>query len=90
MFRALGLGPMQPNGSAQHSRLPLADRETANPTHPARRQFSLRLDQLSPYAFAEILQLTDAQPSQYLNAYDATKTAPERLKIFPSHAAERE
>jgi hypothetical protein len=89
MIRALGLRGMQAHGVPSTEIYHLAGRDSANPDHPARRQFSLRFAELSPYAFAEILELTDAQQSRFFNAYDATKTALTRLKVFPRDAADR-
>jgi uncharacterized protein len=90
MLRALALRGMQPSGVADTVVYYLAGRDSSNPDHPRSREFSLRFSELSPYAFAEILELTDAQQSRFLNAYDATKTALGRLKVFPRDAAERQ
>lgn len=89
MLRALALRGMQPSGVEHTVVYYLAGRDSANPDHPRCREFSLRFSELSPYAFAEILELTDAQQSRFLNAYDATKTALNRLKVFPRDDAER-
>lgn len=90
MLRALKLRGMQPTGVASTEIYHLAGRDTANPNHPARHPFSLRFDELSPYAFAEILELTDAQQSRFFNAYDATKTALGRFRVFPRSDADHE
>jgi hypothetical protein len=45
---------------------------------------------LSPYAFAEILELNDAQQDRFLKAYDITKLALDRFKVFPRIDSERE
>jgi len=90
MLRALALRRMQPRGVEDTVVYYLAGRDSSNPDHPRSREFSLRFSELSPYAFAEILELTDAQQSRFLNAYDATKTALGRLKVFPRDAAERQ
>lgn len=59
----------------------LVGRESSNPHHPNRRAFGLRFSSLSPYAVAELLDLTDAQHERYLRAYDATKTLLRRLRL---------
>jgi hypothetical protein len=90
MLRALALRGIKPSGVADTVVYYLAGRDSSNPDHPRSRAFSLRFSELSPYAFAEILELTDAQQSRFLNAYDATKTALGRLKVFPRDADERQ
>jgi DNA helicase HerA-like ATPase len=67
----------------------LVGRETSNPDHPHKYQFSLSFCELSPYAVIEILDLNEPQQERCLKAYDATKIALERLKIFPSNEAEK-
>lgn len=61
----------------------LIGRETRNPNHPDRRPFSLRFEDLSPYAAMEILELTDAQQERFLKSYDIAKNMLRRLDIFP-------
>lgn len=48
----------------------LVNRDTRNPRHPSRRQFTLRFDQISPYAMMGILELTEPQERRFLQAYD--------------------
>lgn len=61
----------------------LVDRETTatapTPIHPFRVDFS----SLSPYAVAEILDLTEAQVDRYFKAYDVAKHMLNALDIFP-------
>lgn len=90
MIRALGRRGLKPAGVPNTHVYHLAGRETANPTHPDRHQFSLRFAELSPHAFVEILELTDAQQERFLKAYDITKVALDRFRVFPSTDAERE
>lgn len=69
----------------------LAGRETANPNHPCIEPFTLSFSGLSPWAFKEILDLSDAQETRFLQAYDVTKLALRQLGIFPrsrNHADE--
>ena len=69
----------------------LVGRDTTNPDHPRRREFSLQFARLSPYAIMEILDLTDAQRERFMNAYDIAKEVMRDLGIFPAkHNAEQE
>lgn len=69
----------------------LVGRDTANPAHLQRREFSLQFGRLSPYAVIEILDLTDAQQERFLRAYDITKGVLRELGIFPERGnAEQE
>lgn len=61
----------------------LVGRDTNNPSHPSRREFSLSFNSLSPHAIVEILEFTEAQEERFFKAYEFTKTALERLKIWP-------
>lgn len=64
----------------------LVGRDTANPTHPRRKEFSLQFARLSPYAVMEILDLSDAQQERFLKAYDIAKPLLRDLDIFPQKA----
>jgi DNA helicase HerA-like ATPase len=88
MVRALERRDAHPAGVPNTHVYHLVGRESANPAHPARREFSLRFSELSPHAFAEILELTDAQQERFLKAYDATKRALAVLNVFPANAQE--
>ncbi len=61
----------------------LVGRDTANPRHPHRREFSLQFARLSPYAVMEILDLSDAQQQRFLVAYDIASELLRRLDVFP-------
>jgi len=61
----------------------LVGRETANPDHPQRREFSLQFARLSAYAVMEILDLPTAQEERFFKAYDIAKALLRELKIFP-------
>ena len=61
----------------------LVGRDTANPDHPHRQTFSLLFARLSPYAIAEILDLTEAQQDRFHKAYDLTRAVMRDLSIFP-------
>ncbi|MCC7106761.1 MAG: ATP-binding protein [Chloroflexi bacterium] len=62
----------------------LAGRETANPDHPNRQEFSLQLARLSPYTVAEILDLSEAQTERFFTAYDIASAMLRQLGIFPA------
>lgn len=62
----------------------LVGRDSANPSHPNRRPFSLQFARLSPYAVMEILDLSDAQQERFLKAYDIAKEVMRDLGIFPA------
>ena len=77
-----------PNTAVYH----LVGRDAANPAHPQRREFGLKFSTLSPWALKEILDLSDAQETRFLAAYDVTKAVLRQLGIFPvpkSQADER-
>ncbi|HLH72171.1 MAG TPA: ATP-binding protein, partial [Chloroflexota bacterium] len=61
----------------------LVGRETANPSHPTLRKFSLQFARLSPYTLIEIMGLTEAQAERFLKAYDIAKILLRELDIFP-------
>jgi len=83
MLAALKRSNMPAHGITDTHVYRLAGKEAANPKHMDNRQFSLRFDQLSPYALQELLDLTEAQAQRFFKAYDITKLALERLKIWP-------
>lgn len=62
----------------------LVGRDTANPDHPHRNEFSLQFARLSPYAVIEILGLSEAQQERFLKAYDIAKAVLRDLEIFPA------
>jgi hypothetical protein len=66
----------------------LVGRDTANPDHPSIAAFSLRFSDLSPHAVKEILDLNEAQEERFIKAYDVTKRALEKFKIWPKTPAD--
>ncbi|WP_342374558.1 DUF853 family protein [Myxococcus stipitatus] len=62
----------------------LTGRSSLNPRHRNLRPFSLAFSSLSPYALAEILEMSDAQQERFLKAYDVTKMLLEDFNIFPT------
>jgi DNA helicase HerA-like ATPase len=61
----------------------LVGRETKNPRHPHRAEFSLQFARLSPYAVMDMLGMTDAQTDRFLFAYEVAKAVLRDLGIFP-------
>lgn len=83
MMAALKRSNMAARGIPDTHIYRLAGKDAANLSHPDNKQFTLRFDQLSPYALQELLDLTDAQAERFFKAYDITKLALERVKIWP-------
>jgi uncharacterized protein len=73
MRLALARRELEPEGVVDTHVYHLVGRETANPDHPDARSFRLDFSELSPYAFKEILDLTDAQETRFFQAYEACK-----------------
>lgn len=63
---------------------------SANPKHPSSKEFTLQFDQISPFAFGEIMDLTDAQSERLFQAYEIAKGLLRELKIFPREGGERD
>lgn len=87
MLAALDERKLDPAGlDPQKTRLyHLIGRETANPDHPHLRPFSLQFARLSPYAVAEILEMSDAQQDRFFVAYEISKALLRELDIFPAN-----
>ena len=83
MLAALKQRGLDPAGLTRMWLCHLVGRETANPDHPRRVEFSLRFDRLSPYAIAEILELSDPQRQRFHQAYDAAVALMRELRLFP-------
>ncbi|MCY4639398.1 MAG: ATP-binding protein [Chloroflexi bacterium] len=79
---------LKPAGLKDTRLLFLHGREAANPNHPSQTQFRLDFSALSPFAVAELLDLTDAQEDRFFKAYDACKSVLRAIKIFPNGPAE--
>src|SRR6267142_2372885 len=88
MLDALRGRGLKPQGVRELHILHLTGRETTNPTHKNRHPFALKFSSLSPYAIAEILEMSDAQQERFLRAYDVTKLLLGDFRIFPSSDAE--
>jgi uncharacterized protein len=61
----------------------LVGRDCANPKHPSRTAFSLRFQEISPYAFTEIMDLNQAQEDRTIKAYEIAKLLMRQLGVFP-------
>jgi uncharacterized protein len=90
MLQALNRRGLKPKGIDNTHIYHLVGRETRNPSHPSRHQFSLLFSELSPYAVMEILDLSDAQQERFFKAYDVAKLVLERLQVFPANAQEKQ
>jgi DNA helicase HerA-like ATPase len=68
----------------------LVGRDTTNPAHPRRAEFSLQFARQSPHALIEMLGLSDAQVDRFLYAYEVAKALLRDLGIFPEKDKPRE
>jgi uncharacterized protein len=62
----------------------------ANPEHPSSKEFTLQFEQISPFAFGEIMDLSDAQNERLIQAYEIAKALLRELEIFPPKGQERQ
>ncbi len=88
MLEALQRRGLKPQGVRELHIHHLTGRETTNPKHKNRHPFALKFSSLSPYAIAEILEMSDAQQERFLRAYDVTKLLLSDFRIFPASDAE--
>src|SRR2546422_506910 len=72
MLDALKRRGLKPEGVRDLHIHHLTGRETTNSKHKNRHPFALKFSSLSPYAIAEILEMSDAQQERFLRAYDVT------------------
>lgn len=83
MLRLLQRIERQPEGINELYVLHLVGRGTTAKYPTPIRTFSLDFSSLSPYAAAEIMELSDAQSDRFFKAYDASKLVLRDLGIFP-------
>ena len=67
----------------------LTGRDCSNPSHPNKQEFCLRFDGISPYAFTEIMDLSQAQKDRLLRIYESAKQLMRQLKVFPRPGNEK-
>lgn len=89
MIEALERRGRKPEGVPGTHVMHLVGRDCANPRHPSVASFSLRFSDLSPYAVQEILELTEAQETRFMKAFDLCKRALEQCKVWPTNEAEK-
>jgi uncharacterized protein len=89
MLAALERRGLRPAGVPGVQLCHLIGRETTNPDYRPLKTFSVRFENLSPYAVIDILDFNDAQQERFLKAYDIAKRVLVRLKIYPANEAER-
>jgi len=83
MLEALKRRNQVPEGVKELHVHHLHGRGTRNPRHRNVHRFALNFSSFSPYAIAEILEMTDAQQERFHKAYEVTKLLLEEFKIFP-------
>ncbi|MFY2559131.1 helicase HerA-like domain-containing protein [Corallococcus terminator] len=90
MLEALKRRGQRPQGVRDLHLHHLTGRSSRNPHHKNLHRFALNFSSLSPYALAEILDMSDAQQERFLKAYDVTKLLLEDFKIFPLSDSEKQ
>lgn len=93
MREALQRRSMKPEGVRDLHVYHLVGRETTNPKHANRHEFALNFSGLSPYAIAEILEMSEPQQERFQRAYDIAKLLLRDFGVFPrkgNPAEERE
>lgn len=90
MLEALKRRGMKPDGVRDLHVYHLVGRETMNPGHKNRHEFALNFSSLSPYAIAEILEMSDAQQERFHRAYDVAKLLLRDFGVFPRRGDDAE
>ena len=83
MLRLLKRMDREPEGVSDLYVFHLIGRGTTAKAPTQIRKFRLDFSSLSPYAAAEIMDLTDAQQDRFFKAYDVTKLILRDLDVFP-------
>ncbi len=83
MIRLLERNGAKPEGVPDVQVYHLIGTETTAPAATPKTPFKVNFSSLSPYAVAEILELSDAQMDRFIKAYDTTKLVLRDLSIFP-------
>jgi uncharacterized protein len=93
MIEALKRRGMKPEGVRDLHVYHLIGRDTTNPRHPNLHPFALKFSSLSPYAIAEVLEMSEPQQERFQRAYDIAKLLLRDFDVFPrkgNAAEERE
>src|SRR5262245_32360570 len=90
MLAALELRGLRPEGVSDVRLYHLIGRETTNESYEQRKTFSIKYENLSPYAVMDILNFNDAQQERFLKAYDIAKRVMRDPKINPFSKADEE
>jgi DNA helicase HerA-like ATPase len=83
MLEALKRRGMKPEGVRDLHVYHLVGRDTSNPKHRNRHEFALRFASLSPYAIAEILEMSEPQQERFQRAFDIAKLLLRDFGVFP-------
>jgi DNA helicase HerA-like ATPase len=83
MIRLLERYGGKPEGVPDVQVYHLVGTETTAAAATPKTAFKINFSSLSPYAVAEILELSDAQMDRFFKAYDTTKLVLRDLSIFP-------
>lgn len=89
MLAALKRRELHAEGVKNTQILHLIGRDTTTESHPIKKPFTLKFDELSPYAVMEILDFSEAQQQRYLKAYDIARALIQKLKIYPADDTEK-
>jgi hypothetical protein len=90
MVKLLARQGRKPDGIANVTVHHLIGRSTTASKPTPITPFKLDFSSLSPYAVAEILDLTEAQLDRFFKAFDVSKQVMRDLEIFPKKVAEEE
>jgi uncharacterized protein len=84
LLEALKQRGLKPEGVPNTHVYRLCGCTPANPKHPSSKEFTLQFEQISPFAFGEIMDLSDAQNERLIQAYEIAKALLREFGIFPS------
>ena len=90
MIKLLGKKGVEPHGIKNIKVYHPLGRETMAVEPTPISEFNLKFSNLSPYAAADILGLTEAQFVRFFKAYDAAKVILKDLGIYPKKGQEKE
>ena len=90
MIKLLGKKDAKPHGIKNIKVYHPLGRETMAVAPTPISEFNLKFSNLSPYAAADILGLTEAQFVRFFKAYDAAKVILKDLGIYPKKGQEKE